>query len=300
MLLIITSFFGRKHIIFPLMGTLLGLGFINNSFAWNKENDKPKSDISVLSYNVKLFREYNTYDKFSEELISWVVNDTSDIKCIQEFCTNANWPELNTSANIKKQGYNSYEYEADVVAPEHSPGMAIFSKLPIINKGMLWSEKNTINGGMFIDVMKGNKTIRVYNIHLASMYLDLGHFKEKNSFIKKTKYLLKQLKAGAIKRSEQIEILIEHTTSCKHPYIVVGDFNETPYNFNYKRLARRYKSSFNDAGNGFGFSFHGFLFFLRIDHQFYSSEIGIDRYEVNRKIKVSDHFPTKAWYTLPQ
>ena len=77
-----------------------------------------------------------------------------------------------------------------------------------------------------------------------------------------------------------------------------GDFNETPYSYNYFRLRKHFGNSFEDAGNGFGFSLNSKLFFLRIDHHFFSKGITPIKYRVDRTQPLSDHFPTRASYVI--
>ncbi|WP_404818012.1 endonuclease/exonuclease/phosphatase family protein [Reichenbachiella ulvae] len=80
------------------------------------------------------------------------------------------------------------------------------------------------------------------------------------------------------------------------PSVLAGDFNELPYSNNYRQLDSNFRSSFHQAGSGFDFTLNNLLFFLRIDHQFFGEGLEAVDYDVNRKARISDHFPTRALY----
>ena len=268
------------------------------TFSNKGEKTFDNGDISVLSYNVRFFRESGSYDRFSEELIKWVSNDSSDIKCIQEYCSNSFNPAWNSDKLNEKQGYASFIFTAQGTDSDHDQGLAIFSKYDILDTGFIWTNYGSTNGGIFADIKVGKDTLRVYNVHLESMGLVLSQYKSSNKYNSKIKRLLYKLKRGAEKRSEQIEKLVDHCGNSPYPYIICGDFNDTPYSYNYFKLKRYFSNAFEDAGNGFGFTFNSILFFLRIDHQFYDSKIEVVNYRVDRTAKISDHFPTRGFYSL--
>lgn len=310
-LLLITLLLLRlKLSIFPLISLLLGLPFVLGSARFGGRQLKTESEanslliftesdaISVLSFNSKFFRKRHTYSEFSYEMIRWVSEDASDVKCIQEYSTNNRWNVLDVTRQIEESGYNGFVYKADMVDDEHSPGMAIFTNHQLLDMGYVWKNFNTVNAGIYADIVVRGDTIRVYNVHLASMHLKLYEYKDTGNYKNKIKRLMVSLKRGAETRSNQIELLIEHSEKSPYPYIICGDFNETPYSYNYFSLKKHFKNTFESVGRGFGFTFNSILFFLRIDHQFYSDGIIPARYRVDRRMKISDHFPTRAVYYI--
>ena len=252
--------------------------------------------LSIMSYNTRFFRTSNTYRNFSTELIDWVASDTSDVKCIQEYCANSNFSELDVSGKVEAKGYNSFIFVARGRESDHDQGLALFSKLPIVNRGYVWQSHGSINAGMYADLNFDGDTIRIYNIHLESMGIILRDYKERYNYSSKLKALIKKLKYGAEVRSDQINKLVAHTINCPYPYIICGDFNETPYSYNYFNLRSIYQNTFEEVGNGFGFSFNSLLFFLRIDHHFHGESVIPIHFKVDRSIKISDHFPTRGLY----
>ncbi len=297
-LILLIIFYNLKFIIYPLMNLLVGFPFLMVTYSFNGSVKKDENDISVLSFNAKLFRKRTTYSEFSFDMIKWAANDTSDIKCFQEYSTNSRWPVLDVTHQISDMGYEYFTFSAEMDDAEHNPGLAIFSRYSILDSGFVWKNYGSFNGGIFVDVKIADDTMRIYNIHLASMNLSIYQYKQTSNYPGKVKRLISRLRDGAQTRSDQIEKLINHVDKCPHPYIICGDFNETPYSYNYFKLRSLYKNTFEEAGNGFGFTFNSPLFFLRIDHQFYNNPVFPVSLKVDRSMKISDHFPTRAIYRL--
>jgi endonuclease/exonuclease/phosphatase family metal-dependent hydrolase len=285
----------KKTTLVPLALLVIGWPFISSTISLSQ----PKilnGSISVLSFNAKLFRKPNVYDKFSTEMIKWVANDSSDIKCIQEYSTNANWPALDATTQIKEKGYRGYTFRANVIDNDHNPGLAIFSKFEIVNSGIVFEDIHTHNAAIFADLEINNKIVRIYNVHLASMNLELN---EEVGF-RKIFQITKKLKRGAVKRATQLNALLGHAQLSPYPLIICGDLNETPYSYTYFQLKKHFKNAFENAGHGLGFTLNEMPYLVRIDHQFHHSKIQALKYEVNRKMNISDHFPTHGYYKISE
>ena len=128
---------------------------------------------SVLTYNVRIFNVYeqgNQDYKHSKDVIQWVKNDESEIKCLQEFYNSDENKIFNTTEKISRQGlYHYYVETGSKLNSGNGFGLAIFSKFPILEKGELKFKKKTQNQVIFADVKMDNEVVRVYNIHLESM-----------------------------------------------------------------------------------------------------------------------------------
>jgi len=105
------------------------------------------------------------------------------------------------------------------------------------------------------------------------------------------------LRRGFISRAKQIKDLLSSIEECKYKLILCGDLNELPYSYTYFALRNLLDNAFEKAGNGFGFTYNGKLFFLRIDNQFFSKEISIHKFMTHRNVDFSDHFPLTATYS---
>lgn len=249
----------------------------------------------VLSANASLFYNKKTKESFSSTMIEWLLNDSSSIKCIQEYVTNPKSPELDITGKLKNLGYDGYVFQAFTGKQDQIPGLAIFSKNEIINSGVVWQDSKTLNAGIFADINYKKSIIRVYNIHLSSLNLRA----RPRDLIGKISYIFYQLKNGSVKRSQQLESIINHMKTSPYPYLVCGDFNETPYSYVYSRMRGELTNAFEERGSGFGFTLNQKPYFLRIDHQFFSKEFKLQQYHVDNTMKISDHFPTYGYYILP-
>lgn len=293
-ILFVRAFIRKKRTVFIwLFLSILGIPCLMQSVQINLSKNTAGT-IKVMSYNANLLRKPHVRGEFSTDIINWIISDTSSIKCFQEFNTNTAHPEFNIEEKLKEQGYESFLFKA-YTDLHRKPGMAIFSKYPIVNSGILWQDQRTINAGMFTDLKIKGSIIRVYNVHLSSMNLKA----RPSGIFGKISYIYHQLKSGSIKRSKQLHFLLEHMKTSPYPYLVCGDFNETPYSYVYTSMRSELNNAFEKRGNGFGFTLNQKPYFLRIDHQFFSKGFKLQKYTVDRSITGSDHFPNYGYYLLP-
>ncbi|MEM6643441.1 MAG: endonuclease/exonuclease/phosphatase family protein [Bacteroidota bacterium] len=273
---------------------LVTVPFWRVTVSLSQHEDHEKS-ISLLSYNVKLFREPDTYDKFSKELIRFVKKDTADIKCLQEFSTNARWPALDVKQQILNEGYQGFTMTANAAKyGDHSPGMAIFSKFPLLDSGIVLQSKGGINGIIYADVLIDTDTLRLYNVHLSSYQLSEN---KAANFLHRGMDVLRQGVAVVREHSKELEALQNHVLACKVPYIIAGDFNESPYSYHYFQL-RKWANAFEKKGSGFGWTLVKPPLFARIDHIFFGGQVQAHAFVVENQVGGSDHYPIYFNFSL--
>lgn len=286
---------------------ILGYPYVDSSFSYNSETTAEtekgvNSRISVLNYNVRVFNTYaylqnkNTPGK---SMVNWLTEDDADIKCLQEFYNDSKSEVFNTTDKISaNKNYHAVVKPSFVNRIGAQFGLAIFSRFPIIQSGDVALDDLPHQHAIFADIDTGQDTIRVYNIHLQSMSIDeskIGDFEQaKKNYLN----IAKKLKFGFIERAKQVDHLLSHIKQSPYPVIVCGDFNDIPYSYTYLTLKEHLDNAFEEAGNGFGFSYNGKLFFLRIDNQFFSSGLKAVKYDIYREVPFSDHFPIKAEYAV--
>ncbi len=284
--------------------SILGLGllFLNRTVALHGPTDED-GELSLLSYNVRVFNVYSHLNEdfeSSKKTINWVLSRNEDILCLQEFYYEPGSETFNTLQVIAKQHPYFYFHSKVTNQAGAQFGMAIFSKFPIINQGTLAVTENSMNDILYADLKVNSDTLRVYNMHLESMSIDENQLTGSSgeNFSRNLGELLSQLRRGFTLRSEQIDQLINHLKSSPYPVILAGDLNDMPYSYSYQKLKRHLFSSFENAGRGFGFTFNGKLFFLRIDNQFFSEGLHIHRFETHQEIRHTDHHPISAVYSV--
>lgn len=273
-----------KKAFLPLITLIVGINFMLITIPMI-DNEKAGEGFSVLSYNIKWLVETAEGGGFDKAL-DWIASDDATIKCFQEFN-----PRKSIVDAIQK------ERELEYVVGGRGNTLAIFAEGKIVDSGLLFPVNN-INNVLFADILKGSDTLRVYNVHLESMGININEMSTSDEVREEYNKLKNKFVNGSVQRAEQIELLLEHTNNCQYPVIISGDFNDVPYSYNYFKLRANFNNAFEEVGKGFGFTFNGSLPFLRIDNQFYSSRIQAHSFQTLTKVLYSDHFPIKGNFSL--
>lgn len=292
---------------------LAGFWLWPRTLAWNSPQLNPTNQptLSLLSYNVANFRSDLFYDKpsksrLSEQLTDWVVRHNAPVKCFQEFYNSQRHPVLNMAKRLREAGYRheAVLYPNFEEIPDHFLGVAIFSKFPIVQQGRELFGHHTHNGIVWADVRVGKQTVRVVNVHLESMGIRVRRVLNQDEMAgvrTETRGILAQLREGFIDRQSQIKRVEAIIRQSPHPVIITGDFNDTPYSVVYGLLRKRLANTFEDAGQGFGFSLNRAPSLLRIDNQFYDAQrLTALRFETYRNVPFSDHFPIWGEYLMKE
>lgn len=298
-LIVISLFINKIVALIYVALLLLFLPFYTASFSFSSE-DITTSDLSVLSFNTSYFRVFSTpQEKYrlndttsaSSKITKWVSTFEGDVMCFQEYFYDKNAPMFTTTDQFREQGF-VYHYISsdDPSAGFFSKSVAIFSRFPIVNQGEIFVDKNLYNRGIYADIKKGNDTIRIINTHFHSNEFDKTAHKLN---------LFKQYVVNSVTRGEQAQKVMNVIKTTKHPIILCGDFNQTIFSYTYQHFNNVLNNAFEVKGNGIGATLNSEkLFFLRIDHQFSSSELKVDSYEIKKEMKLSHHFPLVCTYSF--
>ena len=164
-------------------------------------------------------------------------------------------------------------------------GMAIYSKFKIINKGSL-DLKKTGNNIIYVDILKDQDTIRIYNLHLESLKIKPY---EENFGEKDSKELIDRLSISFQKQAAQTVLFLAHEKKWNGKRIVGGDFNNTAYSWVYNQIASNKIDTFIAAGKGFGKTYSYFLP-TRIDFILTDLKANISTFKT-LDVNYSDHYP---------
>ena len=270
----------KKQLLLSLVVLLIGFNYITSIYKFTGSKTVEDADnFSVINYNVRLFN-----------LFEWLPNKTVESDILKflksENPTIISFQEYRKSEIFRLDTYEKFEY---VSKGKVKSGQAIFSKFPIINSGLI-EFPNTSNSTIFIDVVRKNDTIRVYNVHLQSSKVST-----KVSDLQKqgSEELTKQIGEVFQMQQSQAELIISHKAKCPYKSIITGDFNNTAYSFVYDKIKGSHQDAFRVAGNGFGKTFNFNFIPLRIDFVLADSDFTVNGFK-NYDIKFSDHYPIKA------
>ncbi len=267
-----------------LVVLLLGYDSVSTLYRFSSPEKISGHNISVMSYNVRLFNLYNWIEtpNVEQEIQEFVKKENPDVIAFQEF---------HPHKNLNFSGY-PYRYES-LSGKKAKYGQAIFSKYKIVDKGGIKFSK-TNNKAIYADILKGGDTIRVYNIHFQSMQIN-SNTKELSE--QNTEYLVKRIGQRFEMQQEQAKTVLQHQEKCNYKKIVLGDFNNTAYSYIYKQFKKaKYKDAFELAGNGFGKTYDFKFFPLRIDFILLSDYMEVSSFK-NYSSKYSDHYPIQAEIT---
>lgn len=285
----------KKVAIYFLVLCILGLPFFRASLGLNLWESTHKNTFQVLSYNVQVFNTYpHLPSEISEDMITWLVQQPAEIKCLQEFYNVSQDSVYNSYEKLaKKVKYYAFTDEANDIDHEKGFfGLIILSKFPILKGGTIKMPSKPHQKSIFADILLPSQdTLRVINAHLHSLILDTKHLNSANTF--------RQIKIGFQKRAYQVDILQQFIQKSPYPVLLCADLNDLPYSYTYQKLKKNLSNAFEKAGSYFGFTYnHKRLFFLRIDQQFYSKPIKINTFRTLSDIKYSDHFPILGEYYM--
>jgi len=283
---------------------LIGWNMLNNNIGFRRPakqiNETDSNTIRVMSYNVHDFKKYGSVNDIStkHEILELIEHEQPDIIGFEEFYTR-NKGQYDLVDSLKRiLNTDHFYFKPFMSNGADALGMALFSKYPIINNGLIWlNEKNNLNQCIYIDVKKQSGIFRIYLIHLQSISFEPEDYKYLNGLSKQGKADMlssrrigSKLKRAFIKRSQQVALIIKHTATCPYPYIITGDFNDTPSSYAVNQISKGLKNAFREKGSGLGRTYNGDFPNYQIDYILATKQFDVLTYGVIRK-KLSDHYP---------
>jgi endonuclease/exonuclease/phosphatase family metal-dependent hydrolase len=296
----------KKYFFISLVALAISIPNLSHTFQISgPEKDKQKSQesvksIKVMTYNAKVFDLVgsNRFDTTQRKVFNYIKEKEPDIVCLQEFYIN---PDKGFSLEILNELLPNYLKYRNVhwlsETGNSKYGIAIFSKFPVVNKGLIKFE-NSYNAFLFADLKHNRDTFRIYNNHLQSIKFNRDNYRfianqsryNQKEKIEELQDISFRMRDAYIKRSLQAEQLAEHIKICPYPVIVCGDLNDTPVSYSYRIIKGHLDDAFVEAGEGFGNTYAGKFPSYRIDYIFHSDFFKARKFEVP-KIELSDHYP---------
>lgn len=273
------------------------------SLSGNEGSDlKVANSIRVMTYNVHSFQPFDDKktESVKEKMLQVIKDQNPDVICFQEFYTRFRGKfdivdSLKKKLNIKNVYFvksSNNEYEAN--------GLATFSKYPIVKQGEI-DFLNSLAGNMCIytDINVNGKILRVFNVHFQSIsfqpqdYKYIDQVKDMKTKVTPSKRILKMLKYAFEKRSGQVDIVKKEMAGCKTPYLIAGDFNDTPASYVVTQITKGLNNAFIKEGSGLGKTYNGKFPNFQIDYIATSKELEVLNYKIT-EAKLSDHFPVRS------
>tara|TARA_B100000945_G_scaffold315502_1_gene314790 strand:- start:77 stop:1090 length:1014 start_codon:yes stop_codon:yes gene_type:complete len=240
----------------------------------------------IMSYNVRLFNKYSWINNTDvpERILRFIDTKKPDLICFQEYSV--------------KDAPDFIQYPYKFIHKTKfggNSGLAIFSKYKIVNQGSI-SFQDSNNGAIFSDVLIKNDTIRIYNIHLESLRMNLS---EKNKLsIDESNNIPLKLNRVFDKQIEQIKLFQAFDKKNFYPTIICTDLNNSQFSEVYNKIRGQKIDCFKSKGEGLGATFSYKLFPFRIDYIFLDQKFKIYQFETFTKVDYSDHKPIMAEFEL--
>ena len=282
-----------RNMLLPLLIILLGFNFFTRYFqVWGRQSGD--ANIKVLSYNVRNFQgtESRPSKQIADRIMGFLHKQEAEIICLQEVKLRSakvfNLPEV-----VKKFPFiNHYQY----ASTGGTTGLATLTKYPVVNMGEIRFEGSQ-NMAIFTDVIIKKDTVRIFNIHLQSYYIDPNKYDiidspgiSEEGDIKQVKEMGSKYKKAVIKRAGQARIINKQIESSPYNVILCGDFNDTPVSYAYQKVRGGLKDAFVESGKGIGRTYIGRLPSFRIDYILHSK--GFKAYNFQKLMfEESDHLP---------
>ncbi len=272
----------KKQLIISLLVLLLGFSHVTSLYRFGGNTNFTESDFTVMSYNVRLFNNFEQIkaDSIGDKLVKFIADNDPTVLCMQEF--------------HKRKDVLGYRYKyKKLKSNKRSSGLAIYSKLPIIDAGSV-NFPDTHNNAIFVDVVRKKDTVRVYNVHLQSLKVipELEKIREEDS-----KKLYGRIGNTFAMQQTQIELFNKHRQQSPYKTIICADLNNTQYSNVYNQLSEGVNDSFIEQGSGFGRTFNFRFFPVRIDFIMAEPHFKIDAFN-SFSVPFSDHYPVMAGFSV--
>lgn len=290
-----------KYLFVPLAVVLIGVNFIPRFIGLNSENDNiAEGSLRVMTYNVRNFQEGAQDDKSiairnKDSILFLVEKYAPDIVCLQEYASVKKSESCFHYIMVNKLGYKHF-FAPDNMA-NYVRGSAIYSKYDISRSGTLFPMDKEYYSMAYADINVKKQKVRIYNVHLDSYMLseeekkEVEDIKEGQITSEQTsKSVLKKLMQTNKKQAQEVRELSNVINETEGSFLMVGDFNATPYSYTYQILTKGLKDSFVEKGSGFSGTHNFFAPKFRIDYVLASEKIGVESYK-QEVFDYSDHNP---------
>lgn len=298
----------RWHFLLPFIAILLSIPNISNSFALRMD-EPPAVEVGtkILSYNIRYFDRYNwtQQENTSTRLMDFILESEAEVICLQEYLFEKGNQKMNKfHQDLEGLGYSLYFQK---LTPDSKTGLALFSKFPIAEKGLISFDQST-NLAIYADIQLPDSKLRIYNLHLQSFHLnhreyqmfDGIQFEDNERNLDLIRRLGGILGKAYRQRALQAEQVSAHIHESPYPVLVCGDFNDTPVSYTYRKIRSGLEDAFKQGGRGFSTTYlDRRLPAFRIDYILHSPLIQIEDYEVG-KVRFSDHFPIWARFRMAE
>ena len=245
--------------------------------------------VKVLTYNIgryMLAGKGMSEEKTISGIRALISDENPDIVCLQEFLTR------DTASIFARLPEYPYRY-SHFFHGSNFFGNITLSRYPIVGGKAITFGKST-NLCIKSDVNTKFGIISIFNCHLESYSISftsiVKRLTRKGYFREEFASLHDRIGNATVRRTDQVEKILEIDRENPYPSIICGDFNDTPVSYTYRQLKSGRKDTFSEAGEGFSSTYSVLWPLLRIDYILIPDGLGCSDHKVLRA-PYSDHYP---------
>lgn len=281
-------FWDRKWAMLSVMTLLFGISSCHKIITVSVPDSIGESSLTVASFNANFskpiaFADPSIREQMEIDFESYLKSlDDIQVLCLQEH----GW---RSEGHILRAMNFPFRHQVD------STTVAIYSKVPFANKGIVDFNSNIANTCLWVDLDLGTDTVRIYTTHLESNRDDgvvpevIEQEAPENMSNSALLGIVKHYQKFSAQRVSQAQQIVDHRKSSPHPSIVCGDINDTPQSHTYRVLRGDMKDTFVEEGSGIGSTFGEKIPALRIDYIFTDRSLGVSDHVISRN-DYSDHY----------
>ena len=289
----------------PAFTLLIGWKQLTVLFAWHPMHKfsieaKADSTIRIINWNVRgLYGiSNNTYKQLRnrDDIFASLNKLNPDIICLHEF-NNLLFGSKTSNFEMLKQNCPYYFFAKDFInsTGSYQGGSIIFSRYPIIDSTKIKFPGPEAESLLYIDILKGPDTVRVFTTHLQSFelkpndYADIEKIKKQDEeAIQASKNIYSKLKLAFTRRSAQVDVVKTEIDKCPYPSVITGDFNDVPNSYTYFHIRDKRQDAFLTSSFGIGRSYNSLAPTLRIDYILPDEHFNIKQFDMVDE-GLSDH-----------
>ena len=236
--------------------------------------------LKVMSFNVRLFNSYQWIEsnEVPQSIENFINTEKPDLVCLQEY---------SKEFSPKFKNYPYQYVKSSKKNGQH--GLCILSKYKLFNQNPI-SFENSNNSAVYADFFYKKDTIRIYNVHLESLRIDLKDtlFTQQHS-----QKFVERIGSVIDKQELQIDQFEVVDQKNNHPSIICTDLNNNAFSNSYNRLKNNRLDAFSLSGDGLGATYKLVYFPFRIDFIFTDQKFRVINFKTH-DLKLSDHKPISA------
>lgn len=294
--------------------------------AWNyfgsNNTTSTETGIKIMSWNVHMFDlgEWTEDETSQTKILQFIEEEDPDVLVLQEFYWDSKISSIPYTEIIQQQGYPHVHFCTETSFPKRRLNISATQK-EMINVGMVVFSKFPLVNGENFDLSDGRSKLlytqvvidSLHSIDLASVHLTSTGIKEDDiEFIEeikhnpqhneeqksKSKHVARKLMNATAERAVLANEIAEIISLFENPTILVGDFNDIPSSYVYRKIRGPLGDAFAEKGAGLGRTFEKIFPTLRIDYILFDSQnLKVEGY-YKENIGYSDHYPISANFTF--